>query len=356
MNSRVLIVDDDDITREALHAILKSDDYQIELATNGYDAIEKAKELSPDIILLDVMMPEIDGFEVCRRIRRIPEIAEVPVLILTSLDDQESLLEGIKSGADDFLSKPVNRFELRARVNTITRLNRYRRLKEEQARIREMANKIITLQEDERRRIAQELHDELGQSLTTLSISLKLLSGDLSDPAIQARIADMLNLTRDTLNQLRLLGHELRPPALDMIGICPTLEGYCRDFTQHTQLPILFFTEGTIPTLPDPYNITLYRFLQEALTNIVKHAGASQVWVRLFAHEKEITFSVRDDGHGFPQAQSGSQPPPFTRKDGSTGMGLLGIQERIDLLDGTFKIDSQPGQGSRLTVSFPIPA
>lgn len=126
--SKILVVDDEPAGREVLYGLLTVDGYIVELAQNGSEALQKAAVATPDLILLDVMMPDIDGFEVCRQLRENPDLAEVPVIMLTALDDRDSLLEGIEAGADDFISKPFDRQELRARVRTVTRLNRFRRL------------------------------------------------------------------------------------------------------------------------------------------------------------------------------------------------------------------------------------
>ncbi len=132
--STVLIVDDEPAGRETLEALLLKEDYHLGFARNGMEALAQAADLTPDVILLDVMMPGMDGFNVCRRLRSDPHLSEVPVIMVTALDDQDSRLQGIEAGADDFISKPFNRTELRARIRTITRLNRYRRLLAERAR------------------------------------------------------------------------------------------------------------------------------------------------------------------------------------------------------------------------------
>ncbi|HID99692.1 MAG TPA: response regulator [Thiotrichaceae bacterium] len=132
--STILIVDDEEIGREMLTALLTGQGYQLAFASNGYEALTQAKQLMPDVILLDVMMPEMDGFEVCRSLRSDPALARVPVIMLTALDDRDSRIQGIEAGADDFISKPFDSFELRARLQTITHLNRYRHLLTEQAK------------------------------------------------------------------------------------------------------------------------------------------------------------------------------------------------------------------------------
>ena len=143
MGSMVLIVDDEYIGRETLQSILEGEGYELEMAENGFQALEKARKLLPDVILLDVMMPGMTGFEVCQRIRSDPQIAEIPIIILTALDDRESLLNALKAGADDFISKPFDRFELRARLLGITRLNRYQKLIQERAKLREANAQLL---------------------------------------------------------------------------------------------------------------------------------------------------------------------------------------------------------------------
>ena len=147
MGSKVLIVDDEYIGRETLQSVLEGEGYELEMAENGYQAIEKAKQLLPDVILLDVMMPGMTGFEVCQRIRSDPQIAEIPIIILTALDDRESLLNALKAGADDFITKPFDRYELRARLLGITQLNRYQKLIQERAKLREANAQLLSAYE-----------------------------------------------------------------------------------------------------------------------------------------------------------------------------------------------------------------
>lgn len=132
--SIILIVDDTETGREILEALLYSPAYQLVFAVNGFEALEKAAAMTPDLILLDVMMPGMDGFEVCRRLRADAHLAEIPIILVTALDDRNSRIRGIEAGADDFVTKPFDHAELRARVRTITRLNRYRRLLDERKR------------------------------------------------------------------------------------------------------------------------------------------------------------------------------------------------------------------------------
>ncbi len=135
MTNLVLIIDDEASSRAMLDLALSEEGYALEFAANGKQGLKKAEALQPDLILLDVMMPGMTGFEVCQRIRNGVQNSEVPILLLTALDDRQSLLRGLESGADDFISKPFDTSELRARIRGITHLNRYRRLNEERARL-----------------------------------------------------------------------------------------------------------------------------------------------------------------------------------------------------------------------------
>ena len=143
MSSTVLIVDDEYSGRETLQSVLEGEGYELIMAENGLQAIEKAKAYQPDVILLDVMMPGMTGFEVCERIRSDPQVAEIPIIILTALDDRDSLLTGLKSGADDFISKPFDRFELRARLIGITRLNRFHKLVDEREKLQQAHQHLL---------------------------------------------------------------------------------------------------------------------------------------------------------------------------------------------------------------------
>jgi len=344
--STVMIVDDNPTARETLVAILEGEGYDLQLAKDGLQALEMLKQLQPDLILLDIMMPGMDGFEVCRRIRATPQLAEVPIILLTALDDRDSLLRGIESGADDFLSKPADRRELVARVRTITRLNRYRTLTEQRENIRLMAERVVAAQEEERQRISRELHDDLGQALTTHLIALRNLQQDLSFPTetLFERLQSLYDQSYEIFGKIRDIARDLRPAVLDTLGLKVALQTYCTEFTRRTHLPVIFESENSLPEFPDMYNITLYRALQEALTNVIKHAQASQVWVELSMEDDRVTLTVQDNGMGLDE-----------KKPGSNGIGLAGLRELITIAGGRLTVSSTPRRGTILSAQFPLP-
>jgi len=177
-HSIILIVDDEPAGRHTLESILEGQDYELVMAEGGPEAIEIAQKILPDVILLDVMMPGMDGFEVCRRLRNDPHLAEVPILILTALDDRKSLLQGLEAGADDYLTKPYDRYELRARLLGITRLNRYRKLLDERANIETAHEQLLSAYDAtiEGWSRAMDLRDKEteGHTLRVTDLSVKL--------------------------------------------------------------------------------------------------------------------------------------------------------------------------------------
>lgn len=343
--SIVLIVDDDPTARETLVAMLEGEHYDLQAAKDGIQALQMLEQIQPDLILLDVMMPGMDGYEVCRRIRSTPQLAEVPIILLTALDDRASLVRGIESGADDFLSKPADRRELTARVRTITRLNRYRTLMEQRENIRHMAERAVAAQEEERQRISRELHDDLGQELTTHLLALRNLQEDLSLPVetMFQRLQSLHDQSYEILVKIRRLARDLRPPVLDALGLKVAMQTYCTEFTRRTHLPVIFEADTSLPEFPDIYSITLYRVLQEALTNTIKHAQASQVWVDLSLEDDMVNLTVQDNGIGFSE-----------EKPRSNGIGLTGLRERITIAGGMLNINSTLKHGTILSAQFPL--
>jgi signal transduction histidine kinase len=346
MNNKILIVDDDPLGVETLAAILDGQGYRIASASSGVDALKKADDLLPDLILLDVMMPGMDGFEVCRRIRATAKLAEVPIIILTALDDRSSRLRGIESGADDFLSKPVDRQELRLRVSTIVRLNRYRTLLTQREDLRQMAERVVTAQEEERRRLSLELHDDLGQDLIAHTLNLRNLQTELPLAAevLSARLDTLIADTSQTIHRMRMLARDMRPPLLDTLGLRSALETYSRDFCLRTGLPVIFEADLTLPAMSDVYSITLYRILQETLTNVIKHSKATQVWVELAIEEHNIALTIQDNGTGFSIEENSS----------GNGIGIDGLRERLTLVGGELVISSSAATGTIISARLPL--
>jgi PAS domain S-box-containing protein len=223
----------------------------------------------------------------------------------------------------------------------------YEQAKFRHDQLRRLSRQVISAQEEERRSISRELHDEMGQLMTALKVSLELIQDDLPlEPSVlHHHLLEARTLVNETMGRIHTLAQGLRPPALDAIGLNPTLEGLCRDFARRTHL-VIDYSGSELPPLPDAANITLYRTVQEALTNVAKHAQASRVGVSLTLGSGQITLLVEDDGLGFdPQATAGIKS--------LHGFGLMGMKERLELLNGRLQIESSPGRGTRLIARIP---
>jgi signal transduction histidine kinase len=215
--------------------------------------------------------------------------------------------------------------------------------------LRGLARRVVLAQEEERRRVSRELHDEAGQALTALKISLELILESLPPDATEPiqNLAEAIALTHTTRQRIRLLAQGLHPPVLTTLGINLALEDLCRDFAKRTQIGI-DYRGIEMPPQSDAIHLCLYRFLQEALTNVAEHAGAAQVWVTLDVHEAHIGLSVQDNGRGI----DGGNETFWTKHTG--GMGLLGMRERLQSLHGKLEIDSKQGIGTRVTARLPM--
>ena len=214
-------------------------------------------------------------------------------------------------------------------------------------RMRDLTQRVFTIQEDERWRLSRELHDEAGQAMTALKIGLELVRSDLSaeQPELYRRMDEAIDLTENTMEQLRALAQDLRPPALDTVGLNATLEGYCQSFARRTKMTIEYRgAQEAGAGLPPEYDIALYRVLQEALNNAAKHAHVRRVQVSLEKIKESVILTVQDSGKGFnPKLEDNSQ-----------GLGILGMRERIELLGGELQIDSGSGKGTKLAARLPM--
>lgn len=224
----------------------------------------------------------------------------------------------------------------------------YEELQTNRNRLRRLADQLVTVQEAERKRVSRELHDEAGQALNALKISLSVVKDELSAELItlQEKLTDAADLADQTIDRIRFISYDLRPPELDTLGLNAALEEFCEDFAQRTRLTIRY-RDTELPELADSIKVSFYRFLQEALTNITKHAEASQVDVDLTFQEQQICLSIADNGNGF------LVPAKASSAHWSNGLGLLGMRERFEQIDGLLTIESDIGHGTTITACVP---
>ena len=212
---------------------------------------------------------------------------------------------------------------------------------------RSRASHILHAQEEERKRIARELHDETSQVLTSLLISLALVEESVNDVASRERIGETRALAHQTLRAVRNISLDLRPSALDDLGLLPALRWYVKEYQQKCGVEVELTSSGLRERLPAEMETALYRIIQESLTNTAKHAHARHVWVTLTDDGLLMRATVRDDGAGFDAAATLRKPWQ------DRGLGLAGMMERATLLGGSVEIDSEPGAGALMTVTIP---
>ena len=210
-----------------------------------------------------------------------------------------------------------------------------------------LSARLISVQEEQLRRLSRELHDELGQSLTAVSSYLWLLERKLPPELaeLRTRASEARRLVTKTLGEMRELSQLLRPPGLDLYGLAGSLESHLEAFRGRYQIVTWFTAEGLPERLPEEIETAVYRIIQEALTNVARHAHAKRVWVGLTGRGDELRLEVRDDGVGLPADNGASRP---------SGIGLIGIRERVRALGGTVSLSSGPGGGACLRASVPL--
>src|SRR3989440_1766109 len=215
---------------------------------------------------------------------------------------------------------------------------------------RQRASQIINAQEQERQRIARELHDETSQVLTSLMISLAVLEESVETQEARERIADTRALAHSTLRAVRNLSIDLRPSALDDLGLLPALRWYMKEYQKKCSIVVDFQSTGFKQRLPAEMETALYRIVQECLTNTAKHANANRVTITLKEETNRVYARITDDGQGF-DYEALLKTPGQER-----GLGLAGMNERAVLLDGTLNIHSTPERGTIIEVSIPLPS
>ena len=219
---------------------------------------------------------------------------------------------------------------------------------------RQRASQILNAQEEERKRIARELHDETSQVLTSLLISLAVLEESIATVEARERIADTRTLAHQTLRAIRNLSIDLRPSALDDLGLLPALRWYIKEYQQKCSIEVDFYALGFKERLPAEVETALYRIVQESLTNTARHANAHKVSITLREEGTTVYATIVDDGRGFDMGALHKTPNPDRGAGLEPGLGLVGMQERAVLLDGELTIDAGLGHGTSVAVRIPL--
>lgn len=240
-----------------------------------------------------------------------------------------------------------NRSTVQMVLSDITRREQERKLlQSSRQELRRLSASMVDAREDERKRIARELHDELGQRLSALKMDLADGANGLNSTHDELRRDRMLEMLDDTVAAVRRIAADLRPLMLDDLGLNAAVEWLARESARRLGIEVTVRLDEHEPPIDHRATTALYRMVQEALTNVARHARATDVRIELRVQGQELVLTVQDNGRGF--------PPGATRKEGS--FGLMGMRERAYLLGGELLVDNPPGGGGRITVRLPLPA
>ena len=220
-----------------------------------------------------------------------------------------------------------------------------------QEQLKRLSRQILSAQEEERRRISHELHDEVAQVMTGINLHLTTLKKEAAATTkdLQTTIARTQSLVEKSVDIVHRFAGQLRPPVLDDLGLFPALHAYVTEFSKQTGLIIRFtsFTSSRIDDLDNAKRIVLYRVAQESLTNVGKHAKASLVTVSIKKIQRTIHLEIKDDGRSF---KTQGLLPAGKKK----GLGLIGMRERVEMVNGCFTVESSPGEGTTIRAEIPL--
>jgi len=353
---RILMLEDDAADAELTKFALRKGGLSFSVSrVETKDAyLDELQQHPPTLILSDYSLPGFNGHAALDIARE--KCPDTPFIFVTGTMGEEVAIETLKSGATDYVLKTrlsrlipaVNR-ALREAQERAQHRRAEEQLRESHEQLRALSVYLQTVREEERTRIAREVHDELGQALTSCKLDLSWIAGKLPKDlkALLAKTKALSAHIDSTIQMVRRISTELRPGVLDHLGLAAALEWQANEFQTRTGIRCEVHADVHEPVLSQELNTTLFRIFQETLTNIIRHAGATQVVVTLKETEGHISLEVRDNGRGISKSEISN----------TDSMGLLGMRERAALSGGDFKISRLPhGKGTKVSVAIPLPA
>jgi signal transduction histidine kinase len=346
----ILMVDDQPAKLLSYEAILGELNENLIKANSGKEALEHLLRTEVAVVLMDVSMPELDGFELADMIRQHPRFQKTAIIFISAIHLTDvDRIEGYERGGVDYISVPVIPELLRAKVSVFAELHRKTRQFERLNReLRSLSGRLIAMQDAERRRFARELHDGLGQDLTAAKLAVDSIlikgSGELNQQAV----SQASSLIDGAIQQVRTVSHLLHPPLLDEIGLRAALGWYSEGLTKRSGIETsIDLQPHDFPRLSPELETTVFRIVQEALTNVFRHSGAQNCRVIVVKGEDQIHLTVRDDGKGITDAIAAFSPE-------NIGIGLGGIRQRVKEFGGELALRNGDTGGAVLEVTIPI--
>jgi len=351
----ILMVDDQPAKLLSYQAILQDLNENLIKAASGREALDQLLRNEIALVLLDVSMPDIDGFELANLIRQHPRYQNIAIIFISGvhLTDVDRI-RAYQRGAVDYISVPVVPELLRAKVSVFAELYRKTReletvnneLRLAEERLRRLTGRLMQIQDGERRRVARDVHDGLGQYLVGVKMGVDQLARRLShDPLNHESICEVSLLLNRAISETRTISHLLHPPLLDEIGLESALAVYADGFAKRSGITVAVKVSSDLGRLDSDVETALFRVVQECLLNVHRHSNSSTASVSLDCDSGDIRLQIRDEGVGMATAQS--------PEGASLGVGLLGIRERIRQLDGKLEIVSGKGKGTLVVATIP---
>ena len=366
---RTILYAEDNADLRAYVRDLLAAEYNVFVAADGQAALEQLRARPYDLVVTDLMMPRVSGRDLVQAVRSDDALRAIPVLMLTARTAAAARIDSLDAGADDYLAKPFDAAEFRARIRSLLRIKDYQdtiraqaelaqwnrtlndrvrqqvqqieglraQLEAQLVEVRASRSRIVQAADDARRRLERDLHDGAQQRLTTVGLMLRSAQarlGPAADPALRRALEQAAGELRAGLGELRALARGLHPAILSDEGLVPAL----RALTSRSPVPVTL-TAPPLGRLPGPVETAAYFAVSEALTNVIKHAAAAAAQVTLEHADGTLILTITDDGAGGASLGAGS--------------GLRGLADRVAALDGRLELRSPAGQGTCLRAELP---
>ena len=343
---RILLVDDDAVIIKLYQVILKAAEFELVTALTGNEMLLAIEKQKPDVILLDVVLPDFSGLDLCSKIKNDPSFIGTKIILVSGQEiSPVQIAEGIEMGADDYLVKPFHPKELLARIKNCIKLKIIEEaLRDKNKELKDLSNHLQHVREEERKMLAYEVQEELGQLTAALKMDIDWMAKNLSR-ATKVEKERMLNASATSkliITNVRKIASALRPSMLDELGLHASLEWHYKKIATENGILCVFEHDHYDENISTSIKTAVFRICQDALTNIVQHANATKVHMKMQVNENLLSLAVMDNGKGFDVNQQKSM------------FGLVAMRERIAAVNGQLHIESKLGEGTTISLRIPI--
>jgi signal transduction histidine kinase len=341
----ILMVDDEPGKLLTYEAILSGLGENLIKAHSATEALEHLLKSEIAIVLMDVKMPELDGFELAKMIRDHPRYQNTAIIFISGerITDPDRL-KGYEHGGVDYISVPVIPELLRAKVKVFAELYCKSR------QLEMLTAQMVVLQDEERRRIARELHDSVGQTLAAILMNVTIVQSQsqrLDERGARA-VSENAQLLQQVSAEIRTMSHLLHPPLLEVAGLASALRWYVDGFSARSKIKVDLEIPSDFARLPNETELAIFRIVQECLTNIHRHSGSKTANIHIRNENGSLVVQVMDRGKGIPKEELLA-----ITASGRTGVGFGGMRERLKQLGGTLNLQSD-GNGTVVSASLRV--